>query len=246
MSWESADAYWGSLRERGFTRGSAPAFARIVLNAPAGAVTRALGLRGPMTLISGGPGATLAAVLHATEALARGHDADVLAVSSVAELGSGMCDDHRYRMELGEAHMPPGEVAASFVLARRSFAEESARVPLAVVAGVARSGPRRLAHAIRDALARGGVGAGEVEAVFGGADDPASRQRDELALGEVMGARSLPIENVATIFGTTENSDALALAVALAALERGCSVALVITDDAFTGSSAVVLRRWRP
>ncbi len=51
-----------SIRERGLPRVSATAFARLVPNAPAGAASRALALRGPLSTIANGRGGALVAL----------------------------------------------------------------------------------------------------------------------------------------------------------------------------------------
>ncbi|MBX3190206.1 MAG: beta-ketoacyl-[acyl-carrier-protein] synthase family protein [Labilithrix sp.] len=122
LAWGSADAFWGSIRARGLHRASAPAFSGLVLNAPAGAVSRALGLRNVLSVVAAGPCSALAAFVAASDLLATRRDVDVLFASSTSELAPGMIADHAHRF--GADGIAPAEAAACFVLARRSWAEE--------------------------------------------------------------------------------------------------------------------------
>lgn len=79
------ETFQASIRARGIGHPSAPAFARMVLNAPAGAAARALGLRGAHTMLSTGPGTGLAAVVLAATLLADNGPTTTLVAGAVDE-----------------------------------------------------------------------------------------------------------------------------------------------------------------
>ncbi len=62
---DTAHELWQSIRARGFDKVSVPAFSRLVLNAAAGAMARALGLRGPLTVLAAGSAGALRSVVLA-------------------------------------------------------------------------------------------------------------------------------------------------------------------------------------
>jgi 3-oxoacyl-[acyl-carrier-protein] synthase II len=74
-----------SMRLRGLGAAAAPAFARMSVNAPAGACSRALGLLGPTTTVSIGEGSGLLAVVLAADWLSHRDDADGLVAGGVDE-----------------------------------------------------------------------------------------------------------------------------------------------------------------
>lgn len=78
VSPESVGELRGSIERLGPARASASAFARTVLNAPAGAVSRFLSLRGPQTTLVADGVAGLLAVAEAAAALETRGDADTL------------------------------------------------------------------------------------------------------------------------------------------------------------------------
>ncbi|MFO0599784.1 MAG: beta-ketoacyl-[acyl-carrier-protein] synthase family protein [Myxococcaceae bacterium] len=80
------DEFRRSQRERGLARVSAPAFTRLVLNAAAGTVTRAFGLRGPTTTLTTGRGSGLAALAVGAWHLATRLDVDTMVVAAVDEV----------------------------------------------------------------------------------------------------------------------------------------------------------------
>jgi hypothetical protein len=82
---ESAKAFRESIQERGLLGLSASAFARIVLNSPAGFCSKELSLRGPHTALSVGSGSGLAAVVVAAEMLSTRADVSFLLAASVDE-----------------------------------------------------------------------------------------------------------------------------------------------------------------
>jgi 3-oxoacyl-[acyl-carrier-protein] synthase II len=86
MPVESSRKCSQSIRSRGIAGTSASAFARMSVNAPAGACTEALGLLGPTTTMSCGEGSGLLAIALAAEWLAFRDDATTLLAGAVDEL----------------------------------------------------------------------------------------------------------------------------------------------------------------
>jgi hypothetical protein len=85
MPAESARRCHESLLQHGPAGMSAAAFARMSVNAPAGACAKHLGLQGPTTTLSVGPGSGLAAIAYAAGWLAGRQDAERLLVAAVDE-----------------------------------------------------------------------------------------------------------------------------------------------------------------
>ncbi|MCC6873080.1 MAG: hypothetical protein IT378_02135 [Sandaracinaceae bacterium] len=82
--WASVDELHASL-ERGLDRASAPAFARSVANAPAGAASRAVGARGPTSTLVADGVAGLFAIAYAARWLGERDDADVAIAGGIDE-----------------------------------------------------------------------------------------------------------------------------------------------------------------
>jgi 3-oxoacyl-[acyl-carrier-protein] synthase II len=242
LPWDSAEAFWDSIRERGFSRASAPAFARMVMNAALGTTSRALSLRGPVSLVAGGPGSGLAALLLASAALGKRRDADLIAAAGVFDLGLGLLDEHAHRYPAQPASNAPfpvyfpddsdaderpvwAEGAASIVLSTARFARDGDHKPLAHLAGAAIAGPGRLAEAIRAALRRASLDPSAIDAVYGSADGRrASGQREINALRDVLGLDFLtktPLSNPAPVLGYAETLDLISFAAALEAIRTG-------------------------
>lgn len=74
----SSAAFQASVEDLGLAKASAPAFARLVLHAPGGAVSRLLSLRGPTTTLCDPALGGLLAFAYAADHLARRDDADLL------------------------------------------------------------------------------------------------------------------------------------------------------------------------
>jgi 3-oxoacyl-[acyl-carrier-protein] synthase II len=134
MPEESSRRCRESIRERGVAGTSASAFARMSVNAPAGACSRALGLLGPTTTVSIGEGSGLLAVVLAAEWLTWREDADCIVAGAVDERGSLSPDET--------------EGAACLVLERSGVEPEAV-----VVAGWGIAGPRDAGVAVRRAMA---------------------------------------------------------------------------------------------
>lgn len=89
FSAESGAEFRGSVDQRGLARVNATAFAKLVLNAPAGGAAKLLSLRGPTTTVTTGRGGGGVVVACAADLLAHGAGADVVVAAAVDELGSG-------------------------------------------------------------------------------------------------------------------------------------------------------------
>ncbi|MEP7120098.1 MAG: beta-ketoacyl-[acyl-carrier-protein] synthase family protein [Byssovorax sp.] len=237
LPWDSADAFWDSIRARGFGRLSAPAFSRIVMNAAAGAAARTLSLLGPTSLFAGGPLGGLQAILAAADRLAHHADADALVAGAADELGRGMLADHAFSHPdagreglpfplYGADHQAPvrGEGAACVVLARAGSPLGGAKRPVARVAGSGLSGPRGLATAIRIALQSAEISPGDVDAIHGSADGLVASGRAEIdALRAVFGdaLRAIPLANPASVLGACDSLSALTTVAAIEVLRSG-------------------------
>lgn len=138
----SAAEFHASIEAGGLGRVSAAAFARIVLHAPAGAVSRWLSLRGPTTTLADPELAGLLAFAYAADWLARRDDADVLLAGGVEE----------------RASEEDTEEGAACVLLRAGDGAMGPRV-----AGSASCGPGQVDASIDVALGRAGRTRGEVE-----------------------------------------------------------------------------------
>jgi 3-oxoacyl-[acyl-carrier-protein] synthase II len=86
LSATSAMAFDDSMRERGIDHVSAVAFSRMVMNAPAGACSRLLGLKGPLSTITTGRSGGLVAIALAADRIAHHADADLLIAGGFEEL----------------------------------------------------------------------------------------------------------------------------------------------------------------
>ncbi len=159
---ESLDAYRTSL-ERGIDKASAPAFARTVAHAPLGAVSVALGARGPATMVVGDGVAGLLAIAYAARWLAWRDDVDRIVAGGLDERATGSLDDE----------------GAAFVVVTAS-----GRGPRVV--GVATAGP--LDDAVERALAEAGRVRASVDAWCGPASEHARSFGSALALVDALRA----------------------------------------------------------
>lgn len=234
LSWDGADEFWGRIRTRGFERASVRAFSRIVMNAPAGAVSRAFALGGPLSVLTCGPNSTLVAVDHAAHVLVS-DAADVMIAGSSFELSSGMQGDIAYA-----GGVEPGEGGACFVLAQASWAGALGRLPIAWLLGSAVAGPHGLTVAIRMALEQATHPV--IDAVYLSSDDTPASRATEISVLTENGLGDLPMCNPCRTLGYSESNDALALATALLDMRaRRIRAALVIASDPRGGSSALVI-----
>ena len=135
---ESVRAFGDSVSERGLRSLSAAAFARIVLNAPAGFCSKALTLRGPHTAIATGAGSGLAAVVSAAEVLSTRDDVSLMLGAAVDELAL----DSKEIEQMAEG-------AVSVLLARPEFSTSREDTPRVRMTGWGMAGPRDLGRAVQ-------------------------------------------------------------------------------------------------
>ena len=221
LSAASAREFHHSIRRRGLARLSAPAFARMVLHAPAGFCSMVLALKGPASTVTTGEGSGLVALAYAAHLLSTRQDADLLVTGGLDELGA-------------ETLPGRGEGAGCLVLGRKDTAEQR-RAPL-VVAGWGLAGPGDLGVAARGALAMAGLDPGDLDAAFG--------SDSEQALEDALG-RTLPRRDPAGVLGHAPAAGpALACVAAVQALRRRqMNTALVTTATGASTSCAVILSR---
>lgn len=150
---KSLRTFGDSIDMQGPTRVSAPAFARIVLNAPAGFCSKLLGLGGPLTAVSVGEGSGLAAILLASNLLSTRPDVEVMLGAAVDELDA---DE--------DGSSTAGEGAACVALGGHRAGADGESSPRVVSWGIA--GPGRLRSAIAQALAESDCGEPEHAVVF--------------------------------------------------------------------------------
>ncbi|MGE0789194.1 MAG: beta-ketoacyl synthase N-terminal-like domain-containing protein [Sandaracinaceae bacterium] len=93
VSPESLREYRGSIEKGGLRLCSAAAFARLVLHAPIGLVSRRLALRGPTTTVAGEGNAGLLALAYAADAIGARDDADVMLAIGFDERGAEADDE---------------------------------------------------------------------------------------------------------------------------------------------------------
>jgi hypothetical protein len=142
----SVDEYKASVDARGLRHLSAPAFTRLVLNAAAGACSKLLALRGPITALTTGPGSGLVAVVYAARSLAARRDADLLIAAGLDEL------DVPKNASGGAGDAAQCEGAACLVLAAEIQTALETR-PAVTVAGYGLAGPGNVEEAIEQAAA---------------------------------------------------------------------------------------------
>ncbi len=148
VSPETAAEFRASIDQRGFAQLSVAAFARMVLNAPAGACSKLLGLKGPGSTIDTADGSGLAALVYAVHLLATRDDADVLVAGGFDEVD---------REEPAEVQATMRDAAACVVLARRGSIR---------IAGTGLAGAGRGDEAMDQALAAAGIERRSVEVQF--------------------------------------------------------------------------------
>lgn len=137
-------AFQRSIEERGLMHLSPSAFARIVLNAPAGFCSKLLSLRGPLSAVTTGAGSGLAAVILAAGLLGMRREVDLMI--------AGGCDEHE-PVALGRP-VVDDEGAACLLLGNERGARFSANGVQAWISGWGIAGPGQLECAV--ARATGG------------------------------------------------------------------------------------------
>jgi hypothetical protein len=231
LSPASAGNFTESIQQRGLPRVSAAAFARMVLNAPAGFCASTLALKGPMSTITTGPGGGLVAMIYASQMLATRSDADLLVAGGIDELPPQEGDG-----ESGHdgSH---AEGAACLLLTRSEALRRQATGARIRVAGWGLAGPGRLAEAAGLALAMAGRTPADLDALFGHVD--AATLAAELGRG----AQVLPCRDPAPVlgYGAASTSAFAAVDAALALRAGHASVAMVAADTGRSASAAMVL-----
>jgi len=239
----SAAAFHESIRRRGLAQPSAAAFHHMVLNAPAGACTVALDLRGPTTTVTTGRGSGLVALVLAAQMLASRTDADLLVAGGYDELPSPVAPAGASDSPRGEdtrppvaLHRAPAEGAAVLLLARCAE-EASQELTPVLLTGWALAGPGQVARAAARAC--------ELARLSPHAMDAAFCPYLPGELGPDPSLQSLPWEDLpATLGYAPAAGSAMAAVMAFGALRRGgCHRALVISAEGSSATAAVVLER---
>jgi 3-oxoacyl-[acyl-carrier-protein] synthase II len=213
----STEEFYGSISTRGLPGLSAPAFTRIVLNAAAGFCSKVLGLRGPLSTLSCGPGGALLAMALAAEYVATHADADRIVVGGAGEAAAS--DD-----------APAGDGAVCVVLGAGAPSGNGAAARNGKGAD-ARNGNR--AAGIR--LAGWGI------AGYGALDDAVTRAGGTDDAGPTFREADWRAEPAC---GEDALAPALAFAAALRALRAGEAREALVTSDPH-GATTVALRLTR-
>jgi len=218
MPEESSRRCTDSIAKRGVAGTSASAFARMSVNAPAGACAKALGLLGPTSTLSIGDGSGLLALALAAEWLAWRDDATTIVAGGVDEASGRSADE--------------AEGAACLALTRAIEAKSGATL----VSGWAIAGPDRAQEAAERAMA----GRTSVDAVFVDVETPAlASMRRWLSplsgLGVISGS---------AIWGAAEATRSCVMAaLAVAQIAKGDADAALVVSNGGTSSVAVVFER---
>jgi 3-oxoacyl-[acyl-carrier-protein] synthase II len=153
VSPQTADEFRASIDQRGFAQLSAAAFARMVMNAPAGACSKLLALKGPGSTLDSSAGGGLVAIIYAANLLATRDDADVIVAGGFDEL------------DRGEPHDGLAEGAGCAVLGTSG---PTSGLPIRI-AGWGLAGAGRWSDARDAALGRAGLAPTAIDATFGDA-----------------------------------------------------------------------------
>lgn len=220
MPAESAHRCIESIEHHGVGACSAASFARMSVNAPAGACAKVLGLRGPSTTISAGASSGLLAMLLGAEWLATRDDAELLVAAALDERPPLAM---RARNAEGQADT---DGAACVLLAREPAVGGDGRL---LVTGTGMAGPGDAEGAARAALA--GL---RPDAAWG----------DGEAAGRAV-AGACPFVDVGRVWSGDEScGSAIALLLAARALRVGAvRSALVLAAGGDSASCAVFLTR---
>jgi 3-oxoacyl-[acyl-carrier-protein] synthase II len=188
--------------EGGFELSSVGAFPYIVPNEAAGNVARALMLKGHSTVLAGGPGAGLAAVISAAVAVEQGHGETILAAAADELTERSAADGYALGLWGPGTNVVPGEGAAALVVEGARAAAERGATILAQVLGCAMTtdpaepcvGDRlaALARALEEAVARAGIDPREVDQVVAGGAGTGGVAAEELAIERVFRNRLRP------------------------------------------------------
>lgn len=188
VSPESARAWQDAIDKRGYTRVNAAAFARLVLHATTGTVSKAFSLRGPASTLAGSSTAGLAAVAYAASMLATRDDADVMLAGAAVE----------------DEHAEPSREGAAIVCLGAGVTEGRP-----VIAGVAIEGAGRVEAAIARAASRGRDGARWTVI------DGAGATRATAAVEALLDAARAITEGRARVAGVAAHDEQLSCAILL-------------------------------
>ncbi|WP_437588891.1 beta-ketoacyl synthase N-terminal-like domain-containing protein [Sorangium sp. So ce1000] len=245
----SGDTLVVSTYARGMENISANAFTRIVLNAPAGACSTILSLKGPTTTIAAGEGSGLFAIAQAAEFMSQRADVDSIVAGGVDELDRGTTGLSELHAEQKRVGKPPGfenydregsEGAACLLLASAdSKLTERPGVPRVNLAGWAYAGPRNLKTAVDEALAMAGLRLNDIDKVFG-----IDKTGQWEPIAERASREGSTVDNSATLGYATSMSAALAAVQAFIAVRRGeVRRALIISSAGTAQTTALILTR---
>jgi 3-oxoacyl-[acyl-carrier-protein] synthase II len=212
-----------SIERHGVGACSAASFARMSVNAPAGACAKLLGLRGPSTTLAAGPTSGLLAIVLAAEWLAGRRDADLL-------LAAGLDERPPSAMrERSPDTLPDTDGAVCALLAREALDATSSDHRV-VVAGTGLAGPGDAAAVTRAALA----GGGRPDAVWG---DGAAARRAAPA--------DVPFTDVGELWqGGEACGSAVAVLLAVEAIRAGrVRTALAVAARGDSAAGAILLAR---
>jgi 3-oxoacyl-[acyl-carrier-protein] synthase II len=145
-----------SIDARGLLHLSATAFARVVLNAPAGFCSKLLSLRGPLSAVTTGTGSGLTALTLATWLVAGRRDVDLMVV--------GACDERDH--EAGEVATWT-DAGACLLLAGPGGLQHGSGAIRAWITGCGMAGAGRIDDAVARAVAGSDVTVGRVPAFRG-------------------------------------------------------------------------------
>jgi 3-oxoacyl-(acyl-carrier-protein) synthase len=219
-----------SIEQRGLAQLSATSFARMVLNAPAGACSMHLSLKGPTSTLCTGSGGGLAAVIYAAMLLEAHGTAELMVAGGFDERGPADRD-----AALGETGDAEG---ASCLLLGTDNGFESPGGPI-FLAGWGLAGPRQLATAVDVALRRAGLLARDVQYVCGHLNSAA---REAVSLNG--GKRPRWVDPTPVVGWAPASTACQAAAVAVLALRREqAENALVLSSEGDSACSALVLTR---
>jgi 3-oxoacyl-[acyl-carrier-protein] synthase II len=149
-----------SIDTRGLLQLSASAFARVVLNAPAGFCSKLLSLRGPLSVVTTGPGSGLTALTLGTWLAAGRVDVDLMVV--------GACDERD--VDAGEAVRWP-DSAACLLLGGEGALPHGSGPVRAWIAGCGVAAAGDVDEAVARALSGSGVEAHGIPVFCGERDD---------------------------------------------------------------------------
>ncbi len=138
-----------SIKDRGLSKCSAPAFSRIVLNAPTGSCAKFLSLKGPTSTLTTGPGSGLVAIIYAARLLSSRRDVDLMVGAGVDYLDQA--------------------AAACLLLGQEAYGQPSSGTESIRVAGwgLSGAGSESLDLAVEQALAMARISAPEIQLLFG-------------------------------------------------------------------------------